>query len=128
MFTSPFCSKFESYFKHCFGFRAKEFCFFVYSFFFFLCPYCVFTMKDSGAASDQRAAVEVTKDRNGIEQVVLRNPRGASAKVRTIFPAFCFSFKFIRKDWKCDETFISHVQFWLRKYTLCSLLMLINAD
>lgn len=55
-------------------------------------------MKDSGAASDQRAAVEVTKDRNGIEQVVLRNPRGASAKVRTIFPAFCFSFKFIRKD------------------------------
>lgn len=55
-------------------------------------------MKDSGAASDQRAAVEVTKDRNGIEQVVLRNPRGASAKVRTICPAFCFSFKFIRKD------------------------------
>ncbi|KDO76441.1 hypothetical protein CISIN_1g022000mg [Citrus sinensis] len=38
-------------------------------------------MKDSGAASDHRAAVEVTKDRNGIEQVVLRNPRGASAKI-----------------------------------------------
>ncbi|XP_020539513.1 putative glucose-6-phosphate 1-epimerase isoform X1 [Jatropha curcas] len=32
-------------------------------------------------ASDQRVAVEVTKDRNGIDQVVLRNPRGASARV-----------------------------------------------
>ncbi|XP_021644850.1 putative glucose-6-phosphate 1-epimerase [Hevea brasiliensis] len=31
---------------------------------------------------DQKvAAVEVTKDRNGIDQIVLRNPRGASARV-----------------------------------------------
>ncbi|CAL5433880.1 unnamed protein product [Camellia sinensis] len=32
-------------------------------------------------AGDRREAVEVTKDRNGIDQVVLRNPRGASAQV-----------------------------------------------
>ncbi|XP_031286728.1 putative glucose-6-phosphate 1-epimerase, partial [Pistacia vera] len=32
-------------------------------------------------ANDQRPAVEVTKDRNGIGQVVLRNPRGASATI-----------------------------------------------
>ncbi|KAJ1386063.1 Glycoside hydrolase-type carbohydrate-binding [Sesbania bispinosa] len=35
----------------------------------------------SAAESDNRAAVEVTKDRNGIEQVILRNLRGASATV-----------------------------------------------
>lgn len=35
-------------------------------------------MNHSGA---ERAAVEVTKDRNGIDQVVLRNQRGASARV-----------------------------------------------
>ncbi|XP_031286635.1 putative glucose-6-phosphate 1-epimerase isoform X2 [Pistacia vera] len=38
-------------------------------------------MNHSGAANDQRPAVEVTKDRNGIGQVVLRNPRGASATI-----------------------------------------------
>ncbi|XWS50050.1 hypothetical protein CRYUN_Cryun12cG0054900 [Craigia yunnanensis] len=38
-------------------------------------------MNYSGAAFDQKAAVEVTKDRNGIDQVVLRNPRGASARI-----------------------------------------------
>ncbi|KAK9277374.1 hypothetical protein L1049_006917 [Liquidambar formosana] len=38
-------------------------------------------MKHTGGASDQRAAVEVTKDKNGIDQVVLRNPHGASARV-----------------------------------------------
>ncbi|KAE9451996.1 hypothetical protein C3L33_16111, partial [Rhododendron williamsianum] len=32
-------------------------------------------------AGEQRAGVEVTKDKNGIEQVVLRSPRGASARV-----------------------------------------------
>lgn len=37
-------------------------------------------MNHSGAAFDQKA-VEVTKDRNGIDQIVLRNPRGASARV-----------------------------------------------
>ena len=50
------------------------------------CPYCVFTMNHSGAA------VEVTKDRNGIDQVVLRNPRGASARVRIFLFYFSFSF------------------------------------
>jgi len=44
-------------------------------------PYCVFEMNRSGAESDKRTAVEVTKDKNGIGQVVLRNPRGASARV-----------------------------------------------
>ncbi|KAJ0047663.1 hypothetical protein Pint_15042 [Pistacia integerrima] len=38
-------------------------------------------MNHSGAANNQRPAVEVTKDRNGIGQVVLRNPRGASARI-----------------------------------------------
>ncbi|XP_061343568.1 putative glucose-6-phosphate 1-epimerase isoform X2 [Gastrolobium bilobum] len=38
-------------------------------------------MNNSGAESDNRAAIEVTKDRNGIDQVVLRNFRGASARV-----------------------------------------------
>ncbi|KAK2966474.1 hypothetical protein RJ640_019003 [Escallonia rubra] len=30
---------------------------------------------------DERAAVEITKDKNGIDQVVLQNPRGASTRV-----------------------------------------------
>lgn len=34
---------------------------------------------------DQKPAVEVTKDRNGTDQVVLRNQRGASAKVSLFF-------------------------------------------
>ncbi|GMP96503.1 hypothetical protein CsSME_00045133 [Camellia sinensis var. sinensis] len=38
-------------------------------------------MNHSAVAGDRREAVEVTKDRNGIDQVVLRNPRGASAQV-----------------------------------------------
>ncbi|XP_021668660.2 putative glucose-6-phosphate 1-epimerase [Hevea brasiliensis] len=38
-------------------------------------------MNNSGAAPDQIAAVEVTKERNGIDKIVLRNPRGASARV-----------------------------------------------
>lgn len=32
---------------------------------------------------DHKAATEITKDWNGIDQVVLRNPHGASAKVTT---------------------------------------------
>ncbi|KAJ9148034.1 hypothetical protein P3X46_030131 [Hevea brasiliensis] len=43
-----------------------------------------FTMNNSGAAPDQIAAVEVTKERNGIDKIVLRNPRGASARVRNL--------------------------------------------
>ncbi|KAK2664221.1 hypothetical protein Ddye_002795 [Dipteronia dyeriana] len=35
----------------------------------------------SGASCDQKSAIEVTKDRNGVDQVVLRNPRGASARI-----------------------------------------------
>ncbi|GFZ01298.1 Galactose mutarotase-like superfamily protein [Actinidia rufa] len=38
-------------------------------------------MNQSEVAGDQRAGVEVTKDKNGVEQVVLRSPRGASARV-----------------------------------------------
>ncbi|KAK7829333.1 putative glucose-6-phosphate 1-epimerase [Quercus suber] len=37
-------------------------------------------MNRSGAESDKRTAVEVTKDKNGIGRVLLRNPRGASAR------------------------------------------------
>ncbi|KAI9174696.1 hypothetical protein LWI28_021375 [Acer negundo] len=32
-------------------------------------------------ACDQKSAIEVTKDRNGVDQVVLRNPRGASTRI-----------------------------------------------
>ncbi|KAJ4711952.1 Glucose-6-phosphate 1-epimerase [Melia azedarach] len=38
-------------------------------------------MNHSGPASDQKVAVEVAKDKNGIDHVVLRNPRGGSVKV-----------------------------------------------
>ncbi|XP_059641410.1 putative glucose-6-phosphate 1-epimerase [Cornus florida] len=38
-------------------------------------------MNPSAAAGDPRAIVEITKDKNGIDQVVLRNPRGASVQV-----------------------------------------------
>ncbi|PSS11341.1 Glucose-6-phosphate 1-epimerase [Actinidia chinensis var. chinensis] len=38
-------------------------------------------MNQSEVAGDQRTGVEVTKDKNGVEQVVLRSPRGASARV-----------------------------------------------
>lgn len=33
------------------------------------------------AVWDDKAATEITKDWNGIDQVLLRNPHGASAKV-----------------------------------------------
>ncbi|KAL1316767.1 hypothetical protein HN51_068915 [Arachis hypogaea] len=38
-------------------------------------------MNQQGGESDGRGGVEVSKDRNGIEQVILRNNRGASARV-----------------------------------------------
>ncbi|XP_028774769.1 putative glucose-6-phosphate 1-epimerase [Neltuma alba] len=38
-------------------------------------------MSHSGAEREGRAGVEVTKDKNGVDQVVLRNNRGASARV-----------------------------------------------
>ncbi|KAJ4823118.1 hypothetical protein Tsubulata_046605, partial [Turnera subulata] len=38
-------------------------------------------MGHSAAVWDYRAATEITKDWNGIDQVVLRNPQGASARV-----------------------------------------------
>ncbi|OMO64352.1 Aldose 1-/Glucose-6-phosphate 1-epimerase [Corchorus capsularis] len=38
-------------------------------------------MGHSAAVWDSRAAIEITKDWNGIEKVVLRNPQGASARV-----------------------------------------------
>ncbi|GKU87992.1 hypothetical protein SLEP1_g2310 [Rubroshorea leprosula] len=38
-------------------------------------------MRHSAAVWDYRAATEITKDWNGIDQVVLRNPQGASVKV-----------------------------------------------
>lgn len=37
------------------------------------------------AVWDHKAATEMTKDWNGIDQVFLRNPHGASAKVSTFF-------------------------------------------
>lgn len=38
-------------------------------------------MSHSGAEKEGKTGVEVTKDRNGVNQVVLRNKRGASARV-----------------------------------------------
>jgi glucose-6-phosphate 1-epimerase len=39
----------------------------------------------SAAVWDYRAATEITKDWNGIDQVVLRNPQGALARVRNSY-------------------------------------------
>ncbi|XP_058096048.1 putative glucose-6-phosphate 1-epimerase isoform X3 [Magnolia sinica] len=44
-------------------------------------PLCVFEMGHFSAVWDQRAAIEISKDWNGIDQVTLRMPRGASARV-----------------------------------------------
>lgn len=50
-------------------------------------------MNHSGAESDHKiTSVEVIKDKNGIEQVVLRNVRGASATV-TFSQLFRFQFQ-----------------------------------
>lgn len=38
-------------------------------------------MGHPAAVWDHRASLELTKDWNGIDQVVLRNPQGASARV-----------------------------------------------
>ncbi|KAI3787410.1 hypothetical protein L1987_41863 [Smallanthus sonchifolius] len=38
-------------------------------------------MGHSAAVWDSRLAIETTKDWNGIEQIVLRNPQGGSARV-----------------------------------------------
>ncbi|CAK8577861.1 unnamed protein product [Lathyrus sativus] len=38
-------------------------------------------MEHSAAVSDFRAATEITKDQNGIGQVVLRTPQGAPERV-----------------------------------------------
>jgi len=40
-------------------------------------------MGHSAAVWDYRAATEITKDWNGIDQILLRTPRGSSARVRT---------------------------------------------
>lgn len=45
-------------------------------------------MDPSEAESNQGAAVEVIKDKNGIDQVVLRSPRGASARVGVLYLLF----------------------------------------
>lgn len=37
---------------------------------------------------NQKEATEIIKDWNGIDQVLLRNPHGASAKVLTFFSTF----------------------------------------
>lgn len=39
-------------------------------------------MGHSAAVWDYKAAIEIRKDWNGIDQVVLHNPQGASARVR----------------------------------------------
>lgn len=42
-------------------------------------------MNHSAANVDHRGTVvEVIKDKNGVDQVLLHNPRGASAKVRSL--------------------------------------------
>lgn len=39
-------------------------------------------MGHSAAECQYRAAIEISKDRNGVEEVVLQNQQGASARVR----------------------------------------------
>lgn len=41
-------------------------------------------MDHSAVDDDNRATVKVTKDKNGVEQVLLQNPRGASARVGSL--------------------------------------------
>ena len=41
-----------------------------------------FKMGHSAVVWDHRAATEIIKDLNGIDQFLLRNPKGASARVR----------------------------------------------
>lgn len=43
-------------------------------------------MGHSAPVWDCRAAAEITQDWNGIDQVVLRNPKGASARVSFLLP------------------------------------------
>lgn len=47
-------------------------------------------MEQSAAVWDYQAAMEIVKDWNGIDQVVLRNPQGASARVRIDILSFLF--------------------------------------
>jgi len=49
-------------------------------------------MGHSAAVWDFRAATEFTKDWNGIDQVVLRTPQGASARVRTCWSIYLHRF------------------------------------
>lgn len=69
-------------------------------------------MNHSGAESDKRTAVEVTKDKNGIGQVVLRNPRGASARVRSFYLYFIMYFVFFKlssSNWLNNSSFIFYL-------------------
>lgn len=45
-------------------------------------------MGHSAAVWDYKAANEVLKDRNGIDVVVLRNPKGDTVHVRSFQPSF----------------------------------------
>lgn len=57
-------------------------------------------MGHSAAVWDHRASLELSKDWNGIEQVMLRNPQGASARVR--FYEFLCEIRFIKLFPCCD--------------------------
>lgn len=63
---------------------------------------CAFSkMGHSSAVWDCKAAVEITKDLNGVGQVVLRNPQGASAQVRIYFsPILNWFFKAWDTDYR----------------------------
>lgn len=62
-------------------------------------------MGHSAAIWDYRAAIEITKDWNGIDQVVLRNPQGATAKVEFFlflswfYSSNDFDFPYIYTNW-----------------------------
>lgn len=53
-------------------------------------------MGHPAAVWDYKAATEITKDWNGIDQVMLRNPQGASARVRVSMCTF-FSWSWMLK-------------------------------
>lgn len=87
-------------------------------------------MNHSGPASDQKVAVEVAKDKNGIDHVVLRNPRGGSVKVRTSFSLFFFGrlvfsflFFYVKSLWKIEKKmWILKLDalFWLIIHIFCT--------
>ena len=49
------------------------------------------TMEPSGVSDEKRPTVDLVKDKNGTDQVLLKNPKGASVKVIDFFVSPMFT-------------------------------------